>query len=464
MRKGFGLTVRLAVLTGLLTLVILSTIGLALMSFGEYRQALSRLSDESTRALMTASRLKQQSESMVGSGALLLLADDHFGRRQAMFEISDREEWIRELLAELEASPATQGSFAELEATLADLVDSFDALDALVQRRIDTQALRLSRGPHDEDSVVRLHHIEERIAEQMRTNRALSMELGVAVGYHVNHIRSQLESSVNRLNEEIGQRESLLAGFAGVAMLVLLVTVFYVSRSVVYRVLRLHRAISRERPAPEELDVGGNDEIARMASSIQRYMHNISDNERRILAMNRELDFMASHDGLTHLYNRHHFERAINERQQTLDSELYSVVMVDIDHFKRINDNHGHDAGDQVIRMVANQLSRGLPDSALLARYGGEEFVALVPGFSAAAVAPMLDAIRHTLMDAAVQVDGVTLWVTVSFGVAQKIPGAAFGRCLKAADEALYEAKRRGRNRVVVRPLRQSDSEGDVDG
>ncbi|WP_163558827.1 GGDEF domain-containing protein [Halomonas sp. NO4] len=464
MREGFGLTARLAVLTALLTLVILSTIGVALLSFGEYRQALSRLSSESTRALMTASRLKQQSESMVGSGALLLLADDHFSRRQAMFEIGDREAWIRELVVELEASPATQGTFGELDETLEQLVDNLRALDTLVQQRIDTQAQRVSRGLHDADGILRLHHLEERIAEQVRINRTLSMELGVAVGFHVNHIRSQLDTSVERLNEEIRRRERVLAAFAGVAMLVLLVTVLYVNRSVVRRVLQLHRAISRQRPAPEELDVSGRDEIARMARSMQRYMHDISDNERRILAMNRELDFLASHDALTHLYNRHHFERALDARQAELQENLYSVVMVDIDHFKRINDTHGHAAGDQVICRVAELLDEGLPEAALLARYGGEEFVALVPGYSAAALEPLLEATRRRLARSAIVVDGVSLRVTASFGVAQKIPAAAFSLCLKAADEALYEAKRRGRNRVVVRPLRQSDSEGGGDG
>lgn len=464
MRKGFGLTARLAFLTALLTLVILATIVLALLSFGEYRQALSRLSSESTRALMTASRLKQQSESMVGNGAQLLLADDHFSRRQAMFEIGDREEWIRELVAELEASPATQGTFAELDDTLEQLVDNLQALDSLISQRINTQALRVSRAPQDGEGDEGLRRLEARIAEQVRINRALSMELGVAVGFHVNHIRSQLDASVGRLNDEIRQREGLLAAFAGVAMLVLLVTVFYVNRSVVRRVLRLHRAISRQRPAPEELDVSGHDEIARMARSIQRYMHNISDNERRILAMNHELDFLASHDALTHLYNRHHFERVLGERQEELKSHPYCVVMIDIDHFKRINDTHGHAAGDQVICGVAEQLDQGLPEEALLTRYGGEEFVALVPGYRAAELEPLLETTRRRLADSAIVVEGVSLRVTASFGVAQKIPDAPFNLCLKAADEALYEAKRRGRNRVVVRPLRQSDSEEDVDG
>ncbi|WP_083861822.1 diguanylate cyclase [Halomonas sp. KM-1] len=457
MRRVFGLTARLAALTMVPTLVILATILLALHSFGEYRVTVSQFSERHTHALMTASRLMQQSESMLGSGAMLLLADDHFSRRQALFEIADRREWMERLVDELAAIRGEAGSFDDIERVRDQLMESFDALDALVQRRIDLVG-QLQQAP-DETSDAQLRETERLLARQMRTNRSLSQDLNVAIGYHVSGIRLAIRDSAEQMEQQLRQREGALKGFALIAILLLLATAFHINRSVVRRVVKLQRVISRERPAPNELRVDGSDEIAQMARSIQRYVYRINDNERRIMAMNRELDFLATHDALTQLRNRHYFERECNERRSVLVAEHYCVAMIDIDHFKAINDTHGHEAGDRVIRRVADRLRRGLPESALLARYGGEEFVALLPGLDIDAVAPMLEQIRQEFESHAIELGETALRVTASFGLAQQLAGGEFDEALKAADEALYRAKRSGRNRVMYQWLSNDDSE-----
>ncbi|MCG6657352.1 diguanylate cyclase [Halomonas campisalis] len=455
MRMGFGLTARLAALTALLTLVILGTIAMALMSFAEYRKELSELSGQHTRALMTASQLIQQSESMVGSGAMLLLADDHLTRRQAMFEINDRKEWIGRLVDELTDMRPADGNFAEINRARDQLVESLEQLDGLVQQRIDlSQRLREA---HDPQGVDRLQQIEAQIAYLIRAHRSLSQALGVAVGYHVSRIRTEIRGSADSLSDDIRHRERVLKGFVLVTLLVLIALVLHINRSVVQRIVQLQKVISSERPSPDDLVVDGRDEIARMTGSIQRYVQRINHNEERILAMNRELDFLATHDALTQLNNRHYFERALNERRSEMQRSHYCAVMIDIDRFKVINDVHGHDAGDRVIRYVADCLREGLPETALIARYGGEEFVALAFDMTAPELESLLEAIRQRLESTAIDANGESIVVTASFGLAQKIPDTEFQVCLKAADEALYEAKRQGRNRVVTRRMRAAD-------
>ena len=169
---------------------------------------------------------------------------------------------------------------------------------------------------------------------------------------------------------------------------------------------------------------------------------------------------MAYHDGLTGLPGR----RALTEALQRLAGP-FAVAMVDVDHFKKLNDRHGHDTGDQVLRMVAAHLAK-VRDGGRAFRYGGEEFTLLFPGRDAADVAPELDRLRQEIAGAAFATrrrlrprarptkprargDAKRLSVTVSIGVADGTAADAHA-ALGAADRALYRAKDAGRNQVVV--------------
>jgi diguanylate cyclase (GGDEF)-like protein len=159
----------------------------------------------------------------------------------------------------------------------------------------------------------------------------------------------------------------------------------------------------------------------------------------QLLARARET---AQTDGLTGLANR----RAFDER---LAAEAargpVTLVMVDLDHFKRLNDTHGHQAGDEVLREVARILRQTAPAGALPARYGGEELVLILPGTDLADGVAAAERLRAAIAGA-----GGPVPVTASLGVASAGRyGSTPGELLAAADAALYEAKRAGRNRVV---------------
>ena len=125
-----------------------------------------------------------------------------------------------------------------------------------------------------------------------------------------------------------------------------------------------------------------------------------------------------------------------------------SLLVIDIDHFKRVNDDHGHQAGDRVLQAMGEMLQRNLRSDDQLFRFGGEEFVLLCDRLSAEAAHSMAERLRHSIeMD---MLAGATVPVTVSIGVATgPEDGMTIEKLFDVADKRLYEAKRAGRNRVV---------------
>ena len=161
---------------------------------------------------------------------------------------------------------------------------------------------------------------------------------------------------------------------------------------------------------------------------------------------------MAMSDSLTHTGSRRRFEvegRLLYENAQRSGHSV-AALMIDIDHFKLVNDRYGHGAGDQILRRVAEACGSDLRGSDLLARYGGEEFVVVLPKTSEQKAPAAAERIRSRVEEMThPEIDGP---VTVSIGAAAEVPrnASGFEKLIKRADLALYQAKKTGRNRVVV--------------
>jgi len=173
----------------------------------------------------------------------------------------------------------------------------------------------------------------------------------------------------------------------------------------------------------------------------------------KIEEQNAELKRLADHDQLTSALTR----RAFLERSQQLflkaaaKREDVTCIMVDIDHFKSINDRYGHLVGDQVIHRVALLLRNAVPEGDLVCRYGGEEFCVLVSGVKSDQAMAFADGIRKLIETSCGQavIPGEAVRITASFGVACLESGATtLAEMIKQADQALYLAKNTGRNRV----------------
>ena len=163
-------------------------------------------------------------------------------------------------------------------------------------------------------------------------------------------------------------------------------------------------------------------------------------------------------DSLTGLYNRGHFDQRVSEewRRAQRPGQDFSLMLIDIDHFKKLNDSLGHQAGDDALRRVAQllrQCTRRAGD--LLARYGGEEFVIIVPNATAAVAMLLAERCRAAVEAAGLEHPGrpdALGRVTISVGLASMwpLPGESEQELIRRADQALYDAKKAGRNRVVT--------------
>jgi diguanylate cyclase (GGDEF)-like protein len=166
-----------------------------------------------------------------------------------------------------------------------------------------------------------------------------------------------------------------------------------------------------------------------------------------------ELNLRAMRDPLTGLYNRRQLEESLHREilRARRGEATVGVMTIDIDHFKRINDTLGHDAGDTALRGVAEELAGCVREEDIACRAGGEEFVIILPGATESALRSRAEAVRQTIERACIPACEGTVHLTVSIGLASyPSHGETDGAILRAADAALYKAKSAGRNCVTM--------------
>lgn len=175
----------------------------------------------------------------------------------------------------------------------------------------------------------------------------------------------------------------------------------------------------------------------------------------RMRDYNARLQEMASHDPLTEVLNARAYYQACDQLilQSQRSQRPFSVLFVDLDHFKAINDNYGHAVGDDVLRAVADTLGKHLRRTDLLGRIGGEEFSVFLPDTPLQGAIGLAEGLRAAIEQCCPRVGEQTLNVTASVGVACRTQAVSSMKSLQQqADEAMYEAKRLGRNRVSTLP------------
>ncbi|MFG6158751.1 diguanylate cyclase [Halomonas sp. 1390] len=172
--------------------------------------------------------------------------------------------------------------------------------------------------------------------------------------------------------------------------------------------------------------------------------HNIAERKR----MEDELERQATLDHLTGAYNRRAFDTALRQAifQAELSDESFSLLIFDIDHFKHVNDRHGHDTGDAILKQLANRVAGNLRSTDILSRWGGEEFTILLPDTRLRGTRTFAERLRGQIAES--RLHGLS--ITISMGITEYRPGDDMDSMLARADEALYRAKSAGRNCVVA--------------
>jgi diguanylate cyclase (GGDEF)-like protein len=183
------------------------------------------------------------------------------------------------------------------------------------------------------------------------------------------------------------------------------------------------------------------------------------ERERELQTANAALEQLSMLDPLTGAPNRRRFAMTLDEawKRAIRTSESVAVLMIDVDFFKGVNDLHGHTYGDQCLKRMAQALRRAGRSNDLLARYGGEEFVFLLPETNAAGAMTVAERIRRSVdaMEIRNEASPFGGWLTVSIGLGVTSPrlGMNSADLVDVADQALYQAKREGRNTIRVRTL-----------
>ena len=174
----------------------------------------------------------------------------------------------------------------------------------------------------------------------------------------------------------------------------------------------------------------------------------------KIYRMEEEMRQLASHDSLTGLLSRHAFFESANSYVSLAlrDQRPYSVAIVDLDYFKSINDQHGHPAGDAVLKLFADVLNSVSRRSDIIGRLGGEEFALILPSTTAAEAYEFSGRLHNAIGKAVLKYKDVIIQYTASIGLASYEPGSedTVDTLLARADEALYQAKAAGRNQTAV--------------
>lgn len=232
-------------------------------------------------------------------------------------------------------------------------------------------------------------------------------------------------------------------------------------------------ADAAERMSGPEAETSLGDVVDILTQATRRIQRHTNVLEKRLESSHTEVSKLREHleqvrrdamtDGLTNLANRKAFDEQLNRLCAEADQRGTSLALavVDIDHFKRFNDNWGHQTGDQVLRYVATALSRMAYPPRVAARYGGEEFALIFPREAAHEVHAALDALRLEISSRALRRrstnDDLGV-VTISAGFALRHPGDTHQQLIERADTALYASKRNGRNQVTCAEDEMSDA------
>ena len=198
--------------------------------------------------------------------------------------------------------------------------------------------------------------------------------------------------------------------------------------------------------------LGAQRENSMLVKELEGYRHQL-ERENAVLGDSlRDASLAATRDPLTGLFNRRYLANYVQPLAQPVleEQETVTIGVVDIDHFKRVNDRHGHLVGDQMLRAVADLLNARLRDHDCLVRFGGEEFIVVLRRCDIRRGRRVAEALRHNVASAEIETDAGIVPITVSIGLAEWRPGEQLDEVIQRADRTLYGAKQAGRDRVEI--------------
>jgi diguanylate cyclase (GGDEF)-like protein len=294
------------------------------------------------------------------------------------------------------------------------------------------------------------HQAPEAIAAAREFDASIGRAVDILAGVY-EQIRRDLEDDhVQALRSY--DRSEWIAGIAAVVSLLMMAAgTFVIGRFLLASVDRLVEGAERFSSGDRDhrIEIRVPPELHKVAEEFNYMIGRIRESEAAMVDLARK-------DPLTGTLNRRALDEILPERlaQQQRTREDVALLMIDIDHFKRVNDTHGHAAGDETLRVIAETIARNIRVVDRLFRFGGEEFVLLLHRADLAAAREKAEQVRAAVAAVPIAVANRSLAVTVSVGVAASHGSITSDALIAQADAALYQAKAEGRNRVAVAPAR----------
>lgn len=243
---------------------------------------------------------------------------------------------------------------------------------------------------------------------------------------------------------------SLVAGLVFAVLNVWLMQRLVVRR--VERLIRFTRATETDAELTQRVYVGGSDELAQLGRQMNKMLDRLKNSQEKLLAVQERLRYEATHDGLTGIWNRCAAMQLLDQELARSARESYpvAVIMLDADHFKKINDHFGHLTGDRALQAMAATITRNLRGFDVCCRYGGEEFLVIAPRCDVQQGAEVAHRLLGSMRETPVSIADHAFCVTLSAGVSSANGPCNAEELIMAADRALYRAKEKGRDRVEV--------------
>lgn len=352
----------------------------------------------------------------------------------------------------LRANPATQARFSnlkkEIDGTLSLMLEAPSQLPEKKSFILNIQKQWLLSS-----------HIGDRIFSESQKNTSPSLVLKEDFEQHVHEVNTTIQQLNNLLsnfqtNENLKQAQQIrqkarliIAIVFGLALMMVAISGFLLSRTILIPLSTLKAGVAHfgEGDLAHRIQLLTQDELGQLAHSFNLMAAKLEQSQD-------DLRKLATLDGLTGVYNRREFNRLLTaeiERSRR-DGSPVSLVMVDIDYFKKLNDNYGHQTGDEALRQVSGVLKREVRPGDRVARYGGEEFAIILPNTAGSDAFKVAERIRSVIADHPIPLTArQTLNVTASLGFSTfPIEVSSEETLMQEADRALYQAKEGGRNRV----------------
>ena len=205
-----------------------------------------------------------------------------------------------------------------------------------------------------------------------------------------------------------------------------------------------------------------NEELSRLNLSYEQLAMELKQAKERaeklaheLKGANEQLRELALRDGLTGLYNHRHFLAVLDKEVEraTRYKRPFSLILFDLDHFKQVNDTHGHVRGDIVLKAISALVQKKVRLSDVVARYGGEEYVVVLPETDIQGAVKLAERLRRDVEKAVIAARNITIRVTISLGITAYTPGTIIksnADVIDAADKALYHSKNTGRNKLSI--------------